>query len=84
VYWVNHKTGKETAKGRIGMNEHWDQNAKLGHVSLHATMFFCGVISLLTFIFFIGTSYDLGLPVLLGSSGWDQDACTGNQGSSRQ
>jgi hypothetical protein len=53
VYWVNHKTGKETAKGRIGMNEHWDQNAKLGHVSLHAAMFFCGVISLLTFIFLL-------------------------------
>jgi hypothetical protein len=67
VYWVHHKTGKEIAKGRIGMNENWNQNAKLGHVSLHAMMclwrhFFAHCHC------FIATSFGLGLPVLLGSS----------------
>jgi hypothetical protein len=83
VYWVHHTTGEEFVKGHIGIFSSWNQKAELGHVSSYCHVIYCCFISLLTlFTHCLGLSLLvlLGLSILLGSSGQDKEACTGNQG----
>jgi hypothetical protein len=56
VYWVHDKTGEEKEKGHIRKHDgDWYQQAQLGHVSLYgAHVFYCRVVSRLTFISLFG------------------------------